>query len=72
MPSEMVSAQQPKLVVIAGPTASGKSSLALEVAETNSGEIISTDSMQVYRGMDLGTAKPTPEEQQRVRHHHHG
>ena len=69
MPSEMVSAQQPKLVVIAGPTASGKSSLALEVAETNSGEIISTDSMQVYRGMDLGTAKPTPEEQQRVRHH---
>jgi len=69
MPSEMVFAQQPKLVVIAGPTASGKSSLALEVAETNRGEIISTDSMQVYRGMDLGTAKPTPEEQQRVRHH---
>ena len=69
MPSATVSAQRPKLVVIAGTTASGKSSLALEVAEASGGEIISTDSMQVYRGMDLGTAKPTPEEQQRVRHH---
>ena len=60
MPSATVSAQRPKLVVIAGTTASGKSSLALEVAEASGGEIISTDSMQVYRGMDLGTAKPTP------------
>ena len=69
MPSEEISDRQLKLVVIAGPTASGKSSLALEIAETVGGEIVSTDSMQVYQGMDLGTAKPTPEEQQRIPHH---
>lgn len=54
---------------IAGPTASGKSALALELAHAMDGEIISVDSMQVYRGMDIGTAKPTKEEQQQVRHH---
>ena len=69
MPNEAETVRRPKLVVLGGPTASGKSSLALEVAERVGGEIISTDSMQVYWGMDLGTAKPTPEEQQRVRHH---
>jgi tRNA dimethylallyltransferase len=56
-------------VFLAGPTAAGKSALALELAERLQGEIISVDSMQVYRGMDIGTAKPTPAEQARVRHH---
>lgn len=56
-------------VFLAGPTASGKSAVALELAERLNGEIISVDSMQVYRGLDLGTAKPSPTEQKRVRHH---
>ncbi len=56
-------------VFIAGPTASGKSAVALEVAEQQGGEIISVDSMQVYRGLDLGTAKPTAEERAAVPHH---
>lgn len=54
---------------LAGPTASGKSALALALAETIGGEIITVDSMQVYRGMDIGTAKPGADEQQRVPHH---
>lgn len=54
---------------IAGPTASGKSELALKLAEKINGEIISVDSMQVYRGMDIGTAKPTKQEQEQIRHH---
>lgn len=58
-----------KLISVAGPTASGKSDLALFLAERFSGEIISFDSMQIYRGMDIGTAKPTKEELARVRHH---
>ncbi|MFQ5587005.1 MAG: isopentenyl transferase family protein, partial [Thermodesulfobacteriota bacterium] len=58
-----------KLVVITGPTASGKSSLALALAEEFNGEIVSADSMQVYRFMDIGTAKPTAEERRRVCHH---
>lgn len=52
-----------------GPTASGKSALALRVAERTGGEIVSADSRQVYRGMDIGTAKPTLAERQRVPHH---
>ena len=56
-------------IFIAGPTASGKSAVALEVAQQQNGEIISVDSMQVYRGLDLGTAKPTVEERVRVPHH---
>src|ERR1700744_4951946 len=56
-------------VFLAGPTAVGKSALALALAERLRGEIISVDSMQVYRGMDIGTAKPDAEEQKRVRHH---
>jgi tRNA dimethylallyltransferase len=52
-----------------GPTASGKSRLALEVAARAPVEIVSIDSAQVYRGMDIGTAKPSPDEQRRVRHH---
>jgi tRNA dimethylallyltransferase len=56
-------------IYIAGPTASGKSATALFVAEQLKGEIISVDSMQVYRGMDIGTAKTTPQERARVPHH---
>ena len=52
-----------------GPTASGKSALALEIAERHGGEIVSADSRQVYRGLDVGTAKPTAAERARVRHH---
>lgn len=58
-----------KIAVITGPTASGKSALALKLCEHFSGEIISCDSMQLYRGMDIGTAKPTLAEQQAVKHH---
>lgn len=56
-------------ILLAGPTAVGKSMAALLLAERLGGEIVSVDSMQVYRGMDIGTAKPAPEERQRVRHH---
>lgn len=56
------------LVVIVGPTASGKTSLAIEVASRVGGEIICADSRTVYKGMDIGTAKPTPEEQALVPH----
>lgn len=59
----------PGSIFIVGPTASGKSNLALELAERIGGEIISADSMQVYRGLDIGTAKPTTTERRRVRHH---
>ena len=58
-----------KYIVIAGPTGSGKSSLAVELALSFGGEIINADSMQVYRGMDIGTAKPTREEQRGIPHH---
>ena len=56
-------------IFIAGPTAVGKSEIALLLAEKIGGEIISADSMQVYRGLDLGTAKPSPAERARVPHH---
>ena len=56
-------------IFIAGPTASGKSAVAMEVAQLTGGGIVSVDSMQVYRGMDLGTAKPSAEEQAAIRHH---
>ena len=56
-------------VFLAGPTAVGKSEIALLLAEKIGGEIISVDSMQVYRGLDIGTAKPSAEERTRVRHH---
>lgn len=58
-----------KLLVIVGPTAVGKTDLALTLAERLRGEIISADSMQVYQGMDIGTAKPSWSEQQAVPHH---
>jgi len=58
-----------KPIFIAGPTASGKSAVAIEVAKKKGGEIISVDSMQVYCGLDIGTAKPTEEERAAVTHH---
>ncbi len=57
------------LLVLVGPTAVGKTALSLHLAETLNGEIISADSRLLYRGMDIGTAKPTPEERARVPHH---
>ena len=57
------------IICIAGPTASGKTALAVELAKELSGEVVSCDSMQVYRRMDIGTAKPTAEEMQGVPHH---
>src|SRR5690349_18831025 len=56
-------------ILIAGPTAVGKSEVGLALAERVGGEIISVDSMQVYQGLDIGTAKPSPRERQRLRHH---
>lgn len=58
-----------KVIVLAGPTASGKSSFALDLAENICGEIISADSMQVYRGMNIGTAKPSKEDLLQIPHH---
>ena len=57
------------IICIAGPTASGKTALAVELAKELSGEVISCDSMQIYRRMDIGTAKPTQEEMQGIVHH---
>lgn len=57
------------LLVIAGPTASGKTTLAVNCALEFNGEVISADSMQIYKGMNIATAKPTPEEMQGIRHH---
>jgi tRNA dimethylallyltransferase len=57
------------VIVVTGPTASGKSSAALELAERVGGEIVNADSMQVYRFLDVGTAKPAPAERARVPHH---
>lgn len=58
-----------KIYAVVGPTAGGKSALALHMAEKYGGEIVSCDSMQIYRRMDIGTAKPTAEEMARVTHH---
>lgn len=60
---------KPKIIVIVGPTASGKTGLAIELAKKFDGEVISADSRQVYRGLDIGTAKVTPEETDGVPHH---
>ena len=58
-----------RLVAVVGPTAAGKSALALTLAQRFGGEIINSDSRQIYRGMDIGTAKPTPETRTIVPHH---
>src|SRR5512147_399165 len=57
------------LILIVGPTAVGKTELAIQLAERMNGEIVSADSRLFYRGMDIGTAKPTREETARVAHH---
>ena len=59
----------PQIITIAGPTASGKTALSILLAKEMDGEIVSCDSMQVYKDMDIGTAKPTPEEQEGIPHH---
>ena len=58
-----------KIVVICGPTASGKTALSIALSKAFDGEVVSADSMQIYRGMDIGTAKPTKEEMDGVPHH---
>ena len=60
---------KPKVIVICGPTASGKTSLSIELAKRIKGEIISCDSMQIYKDMTIGTAKPTVEEMDGIPHH---
>lgn len=61
--------QKPKIIVIAGPTASGKTALSIALAKKINGEIISADSMQIYKYMDIGTAKPTKEEMSGIKHY---
>jgi tRNA dimethylallyltransferase len=61
--------EKPKLIIICGPTGIGKTSIGIRLAKKYAGEIISADSMQVYRYMDIGTAKPSPEERARITHH---
>ena len=58
-----------KALFVVGPTASGKTAASIELALRLNGEIVSADSMAIYRGMDIGTAKASPEEQAEVRHH---
>ncbi len=58
-----------KIIAVVGPTASGKTALAIEIAKEFDGEIVSCDSMQIYEGMDVGTAKPTKEEMEQIPHH---
>ena len=60
---------KPKVIVIVGPTASGKTALSIEVAKKINGEIVSCDSMQIYKDMDIGSAKPTQEEMQGIKHY---
>ena len=60
---------KPKVLVIVGPTASGKTALSIEVAKSQNGEIVSADSMQIYKDMDIGTAKVMPEEAQGIKHY---
>lgn len=60
---------KPKVIVICGPTASGKTALSIELAKKINGEIISSDSMQIYKYMDIGTAKPSEEEKEGIQHY---
>jgi len=64
-----ISSKTNSILVIVGPTAAGKTVLSLELAKTRNGEIVSADSRQIYRGMDVGTAKPSTEEQCAIPHH---
>ena len=65
----MRTAELPQVLVVAGPTATGKTRLGIELAHRYGGEIVSADSMQIYRGMDIGTAKASPEERAAAPHH---
>src|SRR6478736_1065806 len=65
----MTSTPPHPIIAIVGPTASGKSDLALSIAEAFNGEIVNYDSVQIFRHMDIGTAKPSSEERRRVPHH---
>lgn len=65
----MPPAELPPVLVLVGPTAVGKSDVAMRLAERSGAEIVSGDALQAYRGFDIGTAKPSPEERRRVRHH---
>lgn len=60
---------KPKVIVLGGPTATGKTALSIELAKQINGEIVSADSMLIYRGMDIGTAKPTEEEKEGIPHY---
>ena len=60
---------KPKIIVICGPTASGKTALSIQLAKKINGEIVSADSMQIYKDMDIGTAKVTKEEAQGIKHY---
>ena len=60
---------KPKLIAVVGTNASGKSGLGVELAARRNGEVISADSRQVFRGLDLGSGKITPEEMRGVKHH---
>lgn len=61
--------QKPKVIVICGPTASGKTALGVELAKKINGEVVSSDSMQIYKDMTIGTAKPTKDEMQGIKHY---
>jgi tRNA dimethylallyltransferase len=65
----MMPADRPRIIIICGPTASGKSELAVRLARERDGEIVNADSLQIYRGMDIGTAKPTMAQRGGVPHH---
>ena len=67
--TDMTEPMRIPLLGIVGPTASGKSAVGMALARSLDGEIVSADSMQVYRGMDIGTAKPSRGEQAEIRHH---
>ncbi len=67
-PLSTLSGNNPLLVII-GPTAVGKTGLSIKLAEALGGEIVGADSRQIYRSMDIGTAKPTPEQRSRIPHH---
>lgn len=66
---KLVKMEKPKVIVICGPTASGKTALSIKLAKEINGEIISSDSMQIYKYMNIGTAKPSEEEKQGIKHY---
>ena len=65
----MTDSEKIPVLAVVGPTASGKTSLGVMLAKAYHGEVVSADSMQIYQGLDIATAKPTPEEQEGVPHH---